>query len=246
VLDRVALRNEADIPIWKVWAAAQSDFWAGIQTIGNQQAGIWEAAGRPVARVVNQRGGLKTDDFESPDTHGALFVTPVWPDRLRMRILGGPEREFQDLNGATPFGTPAMTDGSREYLGWGRIETWPLDRTSRHVFLHVLQPGDAQTLGTPTPVRPLASSDGAWIGVVVESPGNAWVLMWMKDRSASTGLPLRYREPAGAGARHAIFNLQPNTNVRIDRVGGEVIIGGTSGAEAAVSPAGVLVVEAAP
>jgi hypothetical protein len=112
------------------------------------------------------------------------------------------------------------------------------------VFLHVLQPGDAQTLGTPTPVRPLASGDGAWIGAVVESPGNPWVVMWMKDRGPSPVLPLRYREPAGAGARHAIFNLPPGTAVRVERAGGEVIIGGTSGAEVAVSPAGVLVVEA--
>ncbi len=239
VLDRVALRNEADVPIWKVWTAAQSDFLAGGQAT---QAGIWEASGRPVARVVNQRSGLKTDDFESPDTHGALFVTPVWPDRVRMRILGGPDREFQDLDGGTPFGTPAMTDGSREYLGWGRIETWPMDRTSRHVFLHVLQPGDSRTLGTPTAATPLASADGAWIGAVVESPSNPWILMWMKDRGGEPVLPLRYREPSLAGARHAIFNLRPNMPLRIDRVGGEVIVGGTSGAEVTVSPSGVLVV----
>jgi hypothetical protein len=243
VLDRVALRNDADVPVWKVWTAAASDFSAGVQTMGSQP-GSWEASGRPVARVVNQRGGLKTDDFESPDTHGALFVTPVWPDRLRMRILGGPDREFQDLDGGTPFGTPAMTDGSREYLGWGRIETWPLDRTNRHVFLHVLQPGDALTLRTPTPATPLTSSDGAWIGAVVEDPNNPWVVMWMTDRSRSPVLPLRYREPARA--RHAIFNLSPNAPVRIDRVDGEVIIGGTSGAEVVVSPSGVLVVEAQP
>ena len=244
VLDRVALRNDADAPVWKVWTAAQTDFWAGAQTNGTLPAGIWEASGRPVARVVNQRSGLKTADFESPDTHGALFVTPVWPDRVRMRILGGPDREFQDLDGATPFGAPAMTDGSREYLGWGRIETWPLDRTSRHVFLHVLQPGDARTLAAPTAATPLASADGAWIGTVVESPSNPWILMWMKDRSSGPALPLRYREAAGPGARHAIFNLRPNMPVRIDRVGGEVIIGGTSGEEATVSASGVLVVEA--
>ena len=173
-------------------------------------------------------------------------MTPVWPDRVRMRILGGPDREFQDLDGATPFGTPAMTDGSREYLGWGRIETWPLDRSSRHVFLHVLQPGDARTLGTPTPATPLASADGAWIGAVVENPSNPWIVMWMKDRGRSPVLPLRYREPAGAGVRHAIFNLLPNMPVRIDRVDGEVVIGGASGEEVAVSPAGVLVIGAEP
>ncbi len=244
VLDRVALRNEADVPVWKVWTAAESNFWAGDETTGNQQAGIWEASGRPVARVVNQRSGLKTEQFESPDTHGALFVTPVWPDRKRMRILGGPDREFQDLDGAMPFGAPTMTDGTREYLGWGRIETWPLDRTSRHVFLHVLQPGDARTLATPTAATPLASADGAWIGAVVESPSNPWILMWMKDRAGSPALPLRYREPAALGARHAIFNLRPNMVVRIDRMDGEVIIGGASGEEMTVSPSGVLVVEA--
>ncbi len=242
VLDRVALRNEADVPIWKVWTAAESDFWAGDQRAGNQ-SGIWEASGRPVARVVNQRGGLTTENFVSPDTHGALFVTPVWPDRLRMRILGGPGREFQDLDGGTPFGTPEMTDGSREYLGWGRIETWPLDRASRHVFLHVLQPGDAATLATPTRATPISSADGAWIGAVVENASNPWIVMWMKDRSSGPVLPLRYRETAGPGAKHAIFNLQPNMPVRVDRVDGEVIIGGPSGADAMVSPAGVLVVE---
>jgi hypothetical protein len=205
-----------------------------------------EASGRPVARVVNQRSGLQTDDFESPDTHGALFVTPVWPDRVRMRILGGPGREFQDLNGATPFGTPAMTDGSREYLGWGRIETWPLDRTDRHVFLHVLQPGDAQTLASPAPATPLTSADGAWIGAVVESPGNPWIVMWMKERGVPPALPLRYREPSMAGTRHAIFNLPPNSSVRIERADGEVIIGGASGTEAVVSASGVLVVETPP
>jgi hypothetical protein len=245
VLDRVALRNDADVPIWKVWTAAPADFSAGVPKAGSQQAGIWEASGRPVARVVNQRSGLKTPDFASPDTHGALFVTPVWPSRLRMRILGGPNREFQDLDGATPFGTPTMTDGSREYLGWGRIETWPLDRTNRHVFLHVLQPGDARTIGPPTPATPLASADGAWIGVLVADPSKPWILMWMKDGGRSPVLPLRYREPAG-GARHAIFNLRPNEPVRIDRVAGEVIIGGPSGAEVAVSPSGVLVVGANP
>jgi hypothetical protein len=240
VLDRVALRNEADVPIWKVWTAADSSFWSGDQTMANPQAGMWEAAGRPVARVVNQRSGLQTDDFESPDTHGALFVTPVWPDRVRMRILGGPGREFQDLDGGTPFGTPEMTDGSREYLGWGRIETWPVDRTSRHVFLHVLQPGDSRTLSAPTPITPLASGD-AWIGAVVESPINPWIVMWMKDRGQEPVLPLRY--PDRPGARQAIFNLRPNMPVRIDRIEGEVVIGGESGMEAMVSPSGVLMVE---
>ena len=240
VLDRVALRNEADVPIWKVWTAADSSFWSGDQTMANPQAGMWEAAGRPVARVVNQRSGLQTDDFESPDTHGTLFVTPVWPDRVRMRILGGPGREFQDLDGGTPFGTPEMTDGSREYLGWGRIETWPLNRTSRHVFLHVLQPGDSRTLSAPTPITPLASGD-AWVGAVVESPLNPWIVMWMKDRGQEPVLPLRY--PDRPGARQAIFNLRPNMPIRIDRINGEVIVGGESGMDAMVSPSGVLMVE---
>jgi len=243
VLDRIALRNDADVPIWKIWSAAESDFWAGDQRTANPQMGIWEAAGQPVARVVNQRGGLKTDDFESPDTHGALFVTPVWPDRVRMRILGGPGREFQDLDGGMPFGTPEMTDGSREYLGWGRIETWPLDRRSRHVFLHVLQPGDARTLSSPTTVTRLSSGD-TWIGAVVENTGNPWILMWLKDRSMPPALPLRY--PDRPGARQVIFNLQPNAHMKVDRVAGEVIIGGDSGADMAVSAGGVLMVEPQP
>ena len=65
--------------------------------------------------------------------------------------------------------------------------------------------------------------------------------MWMKDRGQPPVLPLRY--PDRPGARHAIFNLQPNMPVRIDRVEGEVIIGGASGMEAMVSPSGVLMVE---
>jgi hypothetical protein len=246
VLDRIALRNDADVPIWKVWTAAESDFWAGVRTPQHDRAGLWEATGRPVARVVNQRSGLTTRYFESPDTHGTLFVTPVWPSRARMRILGGAGREFQDLDGGTPFGTPPMTDGSREYLGWGRIETWPLDRASHHVFLHVLQPGDAGTLRAPAAATPLASADGAWIGAVVEHPGNPWVLMWMKNRDRSPVLPLRYREPAGGRARHVIFNLRPNQLVRVERTGGDVIVGGASGSEATSSPAGVLVIEPEP
>jgi hypothetical protein len=240
VLDRVALRNDADVPIWKVWTAAPADFPAGVPA--GSQPGVWEASGRPVARVVNQRSGLKTDYFESPDTHGTLFVTPVWPSRLRMRILGGPDREFQDLDGATPWGSPAMTDGSREYLGWGRIETWPLDRTGTHVFLHVLQPGDARTLGTPSPATPMASADGAWIGALVRDPSSPWIVMWMKNRGGSPALPLRYGEPAGAGTRHAIFNLRPNQRVRVERASGEMIVGGASGAEMVASPSGVLVI----
>jgi hypothetical protein len=239
VLDRVALRDEADVPIWKVWTASETNFSAGNQTSGTP--GVWEASGRPVARVVNQRSGLKTEHFESPDTHGTLFVTPVWPERVRMRIVGGPDREFQDLDGATPFGTPPMTDGSREYLGWGRIETWPLERTHRHVFLHVLQPGDSRTLLTPTPIAPLASANGAWVGTVVETAANPWILMWVKDAGRTPVLPLRY--PDRAGARHAIFNMTPNMPIRIERVDGDVIIGGTSGEEMTVSGAGVLVVQ---
>jgi hypothetical protein len=219
VLDRIALRNQADVPIWKVWTAAPSDFSAGVQTGG--QAGIWEASGRPVARVVNQRSGLKTPYFESPDTHGALFVTPVWPSRLRMRILGGTNREFQDLNGATPFGTPAMTDGAQEYLGWGRIETWPLDRTDRHVFLHVLQPGDARTIGTPTTATPLASTDGAWLARLwrVQQP---WILMWM-DCGGSPVLPCATVNRLG----HALARDSTATQPVGPIVAGEVIIGGT-------------------
>jgi hypothetical protein len=114
------------------------------------------------------------------------------------------------------------------------------------VFLHVLQPGDSHTIGTPTAATPVVSADGAWIGVAVESATNPWIVMWMKDRGGPPALPLRYREPSVAGARHAIFNLPPNIPVRIDRSGGEVIIGGSSGTEVAVSPAGVLVVEAVP
>jgi hypothetical protein len=242
VLDRVALRHEEDVPVWKVWTAADTTFSAGNQT--SRAHGMWEASGRPVARVVNQRSGLKTEHFESPDTHGTLFVTPVWPERVRMRILGGPEREFQDLDGGTPFGTPPMTDGSREYLGWGRIETWPLDRTSRHVFLHVLQPGDSWTLGSPAPAASLTSADGAWIGTVVEASDKPWMLMWVKDAGRSPVLPLRYRERTGA--RQAIFNLQPNTSVRVERVGGDVVIGGPAGDEVAVSTGGVLVLDPQP
>jgi hypothetical protein len=92
-------------------------------------------------------------------------------------------------------------------------------------------------------VTPLTSSDG-WIGAIVAAPNNPWVLMWMKEGGNSPALPLRV--PERAGARHAIFNLQPNAPVRVERVGGEVTIGGQSGAEAMVSPAGVLVLEALP
>ena len=69
--------------------------------------------------------------------------------------------------------------------------------------------------------------------------------MWMKDRGGSPVLPLRYREPAGAGARHAIFNLTPNMPCPDRSRGRRGDYRWRIWQEVAVSPAGVLVVEPA-
>lgn len=214
VLDRMSVRrSQTDEKIWKIWVPAQPEFVTGATE--NPRPGKWVAPGADTIRMVNRRSSLATDKFESAPTHGVFFLKALWPERVEMKVLGGPGVEYQsgDDDGTTPFGRPQMSPGMHEYLGWGRIEVQPAVARAYDVFLNVIQFGDADTLTTMAPVARIRSEDGVLLGAHVQDPRNEWVMLFAREASSIgriKSLDYTVRQKAGR-TRHLLVDLAPST-----------------------------------
>lgn len=178
VLDRVNTPNPANSKVWKAWVPVQPQFVDGTST--QPRTGKWTSSDTTIVSVTNAQSDLRSPNFDSAPTHGRLFLKMLSPSTFRVNLLGGPGTEFQSGNddGATPWGTPSMTNAMRAYLGWGRIEVVPQTSQPYDVFLSVMQFGDSQTLATMAPTARIDAADGRMIGAHLRDQLAQWVFMF--------------------------------------------------------------------
>jgi hypothetical protein len=224
VLDRFNAANPAtDEKIWRIWVPAQPEFVNGRQT--EPRAGLWQSDDSDTIRLTNKFGGLEGKEFKSAPTHGRFYMKTLLPRTPVIRFLGGPGMEFQsgDGDGTTPWGTPAMTQAEREYLGWGRVEVHPASRQAYDVFLNVIQIGDANTLAAMSPVSPVSSTNDVSTGAHIADPENQWIVM--ASRGASDRYELRDTaysfKSVAARSRHLLVNMARETafHVKVSTIG---------------------------
>jgi hypothetical protein len=224
VLDRFNAANPAtDEKIWRIWVPAQPEFVNGRQT--EPRAGLWQSDDSDTIRLTNKFGGLQGKEFKSAPTHGRFYMKTLLPRTPVIRFLGGPGMEFQsgDGDGTTPWGTPAMTQAEREYLGWGRVEVHPASRQAYDVFLNVIQIGDANTLAAMSPVSPVSSANDVSTGAHIADPENQWIVM--ASRGASDRYELRDTaysfKSVAARSRHLLVNMARETafHVKVSTIG---------------------------
>jgi len=210
ILDRFKAVNPAtDEKVWKIWVPAQPEFVNGKGTVPGP--GRWQSTDSDTVVMTNKFGGLTGTEFKSAPTHGRFFLKTLLPDERVINVLGGPGMEFQsgDADGSTPWGTPAMTQAEREYLGWGRIEVRPSVSQAYDVFLNVIQIGDANTLSAVSPIARLDSADGAFTGTHIGDAANEWVFMAARNASDQyelRGATYKFRA-ASSRSRHLLINM---------------------------------------
>jgi hypothetical protein len=210
VLDRFKATNpDTDEKIWKIWVPAQPEFVNG--RTSTPRPGLWQSNDSDTIRMTNEFDGLAGKEFKSAPTHGRFLMKTLLPEKAEIKFLGGPGMEFQsgDGDGSTPWGTPAITQAEREYLGWGRIEVHPPVRQAYDVFLNVIQFGDANTLAAMSPVSRVDSVGEVSTGAHIADADNQWVVM--AARTASTQYELREStytfKPVAARSKHLLVNM---------------------------------------
>ena len=93
--------------------------------------------------------GLITTTNRDDGSSGRLFVHVLLPASRQVVKIGGPGHEFED-----PYGNNdavAFQPGKSQYMGTYRIEVIPEARSTKDLFLHVLEATDADvSASTPT------------------------------------------------------------------------------------------------
>jgi len=215
LFDRVRTPDPAaNKKAWKVWVPTQPTFVNGSPS--NPQTGMWVSTDTDTMRVTNQQPATTTSKYGFPATHGRFFLKTLAPSGAEVRVLGGPGKEFQsgDDDGSTPWGSPTMSDGIREYLGWGRIEVVPTASQAYDTFLNVIEYGDSATLTAMAPTTRVTSSDGALTGAHVGDAGNQWVVLFAQsqaDVKAVSGAAYTFH-PVDPSSRQLLLDMQPSTN----------------------------------
>jgi hypothetical protein len=219
VLDRVRVADVAkQKKIWKVWVPVPPRFVGADPA--QPRPGKWTSDVADTIAVVNQSAGYSSRRYRIAPTHGALFLKVLSPSPARLSALGGPGFEFQsgDDDGATPWGSPAMTDAMRDYLGWGRIEVSPRAAERQDTFLVAMQFGDAASLTSMSPVVAVAGADGRLVGAHIADPANPWVVLFARDTGGPGAAEAAgsYSVASGAGAtRHLLVDLAPGRTYRV-------------------------------
>ena len=229
LLDRVRVPSpQTSTKIWKIWVPRQPVFLDG--TPANPRGGKWTSSNTTLLSMTNQLTLPVTPRYESPSTHGRLFLKVLMPQNAVVSALGGPGQEFQsgDDDGSTPWGAPSMTDAMREYLGWGRIQVTPSAANSYDAFLNVMQFGDANTLAAMSPTVRVVSNDAKMLGADIRnSGGNRVVLFSSAQDGARVVAPVSYVfTPAASTSNHLLADMQPSTAYFVSRTsaGGAVSI----------------------
>ncbi len=141
------------------------------------------------------------------------------PDSFVINVLGGPGKEFQsgDDDGSTPWGSPSMTQGLREYLGWGRVEVRPTAVKNYDTFLNVIQFGDAKTLTAMSPIVRVDAGDKKMTGAHIKDSERQWVVLFAKN--SSDVLQIRAASyafaPVATTSEQLLVNMKPHTTYYI-------------------------------
>ena len=218
VLDRFNATNPStDEKVWKIWVPTQPELVNG--KAGTPRVGQWVSQDSDTIKLTNKFDGLRGSQFRSAPTHGRFFMKTLLPRAPVISFLGGPGMEFQsgDADGTTPWGAPAMTQGEREYLGWGRVELRPSVSQAYDVFLNVFQIGDADTLAAMAPIARLDSANGASTGAHVGDASNQWVVMLARaasDRYELGETAYSFKSVAPR-SRHLIVNMARGTTFHV-------------------------------
>src|SRR5690606_22556177 len=148
--------------------------------------------------------------------------------------------EFQggDDDGSTPWGTPAMSRATREYLGWGRIEVRPSTARSYDTFLNGIQFGDASSLTAMAPVNKIAAGT-VMSGAQVADPANEWVTLFAEQ--AGTAFDIGTAEysfgAVSTSSNHLLLNMRRSTKYYVtsaNTAGGVKVSVSTSSSPGAV------------
>lgn len=225
--DRVRVFDPAtQSKIWKAWVPTQPRFVNGV--VNQARGGKWASVNSNTIEVTNAQGSLQTKYFQSPPTHGRLFLRSLAPADAVMSVLGGTAGEYQsgDDDGTIVGGNhEPMTPAMHAYLGWGRIEIRPGDRRPYDTFLNVMQFGDSNTLTTMSALTKIDAGD--MTGVHVRDPQNEWVVLFAENdaRVFSVDTVAYTFQPAAGISSHMLANLIPNRTYFVYRQSGA---GGTS------------------
>jgi hypothetical protein len=249
VLDRVnSVSPATDEKIWRAWVPTKPQFVTGTES--SPRPGKWTSPTSDTIALTNRFPRLVGENFESGPTHGRFFMKSLWPLSRVINFIGGEGSEFQsgDDDGSTPWGTPAMSQAAREYLGWGRIEVRPATAQAYDLFLNVFQIGDSEALTSMSPILRVTSADGRMAGAHLRDPRNEWVLMFRAGSSPLGSDTVSYTYSPGATAsRHLLANLPPGATLYVSSEdtgsGTRITVGPSprSGAvEAFVNSAGLL------
>ncbi len=236
IFDRFHARKpDADEKIWRIWVPTKPEFVNGVAT--QPREGKWTSSTATVVAVTNKGGGVSGDNFRSGPTNGRFFMKTIQPANAIVNLLGGDGMEFQsgDDDGSLPWGAPAMSKATREYLGWGRIEVRPSVTQPYDTFLNVIQFGSADGLNAMAATHRLATADGRMLGTHIADPANEWIVLFAQPADAVFNLAgATYAfHPQSSTSKHALFNMRRNAQYYIatssSAEGTKVTISGSAG-----------------
>lgn len=217
--DRVRTIDPAiQTKVWKAWVPTQPRFVNGV--VNSTRSTKWTSNNANTLEVTNAQPFLQTKFFESPPTHGRLFLRALSPSDAVISVLGGPDGEYQsaDDDGTIVGGNhEPMTAAMHAYLGWGRIEIRPGARRTYDTFLTVMQFGDSNTLQQMSALTKVDSGD--MTGVHVRDPQNEWVVLFAQteDRVFLVDTVSYTFQPAAARSSHLLADLIPNRTYFLTR-----------------------------
>ncbi len=156
-------------------------------------SGKWSSTAKTYS-VTNTYGG----------SHGRLFITPVLPSQPGIVKIGGPGYEWVDADG-NPVYAGALSDACRNITGYYSLQF----RTPEPDLITVYQPGDSQTMATPSQV--LSVSGSGMKGVQVD---NRVVLFSLSPKSSINSTA--YTVATSQSARHILIGFAPLTAYRVN------------------------------
>jgi len=225
VFDRMNVPNpSSDEKIWKIWVPNQPNFENGSPT--NPRTGKWTSSNSDTISMTNQFPRMTTPKIEFAPTHGKFYMKTLAPTNAVINFLGGPGKEYQSGNddGSTPWGSPSMTQGMHEYLGWGRIEVRPATSQNYDTFFNVIQFGDSNSLNSMSPTARIDSSSGNMIGVHIQDSSNQWAVMFVKNAANFGNINSVSYSLSGTGTvNHLVTGLKKNTNYDIYDNGAKIL-----------------------
>jgi heparin/heparan-sulfate lyase len=85
-------------------------------------------------------------EFSAPHEEGRLFCRTLLPEQAKLRVIGGPGRQFWSDGRNWPLPPGYRTPDTTPLLGQWRVEVSPREGREEDLFLHLIETGDAAAI----------------------------------------------------------------------------------------------------